>query len=154
MSRMIIAGARPYDGAYEIDFDREFSAREWGWIKRFAGYLPVDVDDRTFGDPELACVLAVIAMHRAGRIQPAEAPAAFEKLEDAPFGSAITIETEPEPESREEPDDRPPPPSSSGNGVTSGAGLPTSSATPPSPPNVIGIRGSDISASAPLTSAT
>jgi hypothetical protein len=153
MSRMIIAGVRPYDGAYEIDFDREFSAREWGWIKRFAGYLPVDVDDRTFGDPELACVLAVIAMHRVGRIGPAEASAAFEKLEDAPFGSAITVETEPEPEPQED-ERRPPPPSSSGNGVTSGAGSPTSSATPPSPPNAIGIRGSDTSVSDPLMSAS
>jgi hypothetical protein len=154
MTRIVIADARPYDGTYELDLEREFSAREWGWVKRLAGYLPVDVDDRTFGDPELACVLAVIAMHRAGRIQASEAPAAFEKLQDVPFGSAITaVDTEP-PEPQDGAPGRPPQPSSTANGAISGGGSPTSLANPPSPPNATGTPGSDTSGSVPSTSAT
>ena len=37
-------------------------------------------------------MLAVIAMRRAGRIQPAEVAGIFERLADAPFGTTITIE--------------------------------------------------------------
>lgn len=148
MSRIIIAGIKPYDGSYELDLEQEFSTREWGWIKRFAGYLPVEVDDRALGDPELACVLAVIAMHRADRIAPSEARGVFEKLADAPFGSAITIENDPEPQ--EEDDAGPPPRSSNANGATSGAGSPTSSENPTAPG---GIPDSATSAFAPPTSA-
>ena len=150
MSQIVIHGVKPYDGAYDIDFNREFSAREWGWIKRFAGYLPLEVDDRTFGDPEMAVVIALIAMHREGRIQTSEARATFDKLADAPFGTSITVEVDTPEEDDEQ---RPPPPSSSGNGATSGADSKTSSATPNQTLDATGTPGLVTSPSAPTTSA-
>src|SRR3954469_19473391 len=88
---LTVTGVKPYDGSYELELEQELTTREWGWIKRLAGYLPLAVTDDAFGDPELACVLTVIAMRRTGRIAPGEAPAVFDRLADAPFGSAITV---------------------------------------------------------------
>lgn len=149
--QIVIAGVKPYDGRYDLDLGQELTTREWGWIKRLAGYLPSNLTDDSFSDPELGCVLAVIAMRRAGRIQPAEVVGVFEKLADAPFGSAISIEGEPDAEGVEE---GPPPGSSSLNGATSGAASPTSSEIPASPPSPTGTPASDISVSAPQTSVT
>ena len=92
MDYIVLAGVKPYDGRYELDLSREMSSREWGWIKRLAGYLPVTMDENTFSDPEFACVLAVIALHRASKVETREVPAVFEKIADAPFGTTITIE--------------------------------------------------------------
>ena len=50
-----------------------FTTREWGWIKKHSGYLPLTVEEGFRGaDPELITVFAVIALHRAGKIQTAD----------------------------------------------------------------------------------
>lgn len=149
---IVITGAKPYDGRYELDLTHELTTREWGWIKRLSGYLPSTLTDDSFSDPEFGSVLAVIAMRRAGRIQPAEVVAVFERLADAPFGSTITIEGDPAEDEGE--DVLPPPGKSSSSNGTSGAASPPSSATPASNPRPTGTRASVTSASAPAMSAS
>ena len=48
---------------------RELTTREWGWIKRLSGYLPLNIEDG-LGDPELVIVFAAIALRRAGKVEP------------------------------------------------------------------------------------
>ena len=44
MDWLTIKGVPPWDGRYEFDLeDRELTTREWGWIKRWSGYLPLTV---------------------------------------------------------------------------------------------------------------
>jgi hypothetical protein len=150
VDRIVIEGVRPYDGRYDLDLGVDLTTREWGWIKRLAGYLPLGLTDDAFGDPEFACVLAAIAMRRAGRIQASEVPRVFERLADAPFGSTIRIESDDE-QDESQPD---PPASSSSNGVTSGTGSPTNSGTPATPPKPTGTPASATSRSGPVMSAT
>ena len=151
MDRIVVEGVQPYDGRWDFDLvGRELTTREWGWIKRLAGYLPVDLDEKELGDPELITVFAAIALRRAGRIEAREVPQAFERLSDAPFGSAITLETE----EAEEDDAGPPPPSSSENGDVSGAfSTPRSETSEPSP-RASGTPASATSESGPPTSVT
>jgi hypothetical protein len=149
-SQIVITGVSPYDGRYDLDREREFTTREWGWVKRLAGYLPVQVTSDAFGDPELICVFAVVAMCRAGRIQPAQVPDVFARLADAPFGvSTITVVTDDAGD--EEPPD-PTPGSSTFTGDTSGAGSLTRSESPAPPPSPTGNHASAISGSVPVTS--
>lgn len=126
--RIQIDGVRPYDGSYELDWDDELTTREWGWVKRLSGYLPLDLE-RAADDPEFACVLAVIAMRRAGKIDTAELLTVFERLIDAPFVAAITLEFDAadEPEEPEADDAGPPASSSNGSETSSGAASPPSS---------------------------
>jgi hypothetical protein len=150
MDHIVIAGVAPYEGRWEFDLDqRELSTREWGWIKRLAGYLPLTIEEG-LTDPELIVVFACIALRRAGKVEPGDVPRVFEQLSDAPFGSAITMETDvaEEPEG----DAGPPTPSSTGNGDTSGPGSPTSSETSPSPRSLSGMLVSATSESAPSRS--
>ena len=98
MDYIVIEGVRPYDGRYEFDLaGQELTTREWGWIKRLSGYLPLTVEEG-LSDPELIVVFAAIALRRAGKVEPKEVPEVFERLSDAPFGAAITMETEAEEE--------------------------------------------------------
>lgn len=149
MDHMIIDGSPPYNGRYELDWSQDLTTREWGWIKRLAGYLPLTLTDEAFGDPEFACALAVIALRRAGKIQSSEVPRVFDRLAEAPFGSTIRFEGEPEQEDAEE--GRPPPPSSSSNGAISGGASPTSSGPPAVIPRLTGTPASATSVSAPAT---
>lgn len=123
MTEVVISGMKPYDGRYELDFAQEMTTREWGWMKRLAGYLPLAMKDDSFGDPEVMCVLAVIAMRRAGRIEAAEVPRLYERLLDLPFGEAVTIASDPE----QAPSPPPTTPSSDGNASTSGTSSKNSS---------------------------
>ena len=61
---LTVAGVKPWDGRYEFDLNgRELTTREWGWIKRHSGYLPLTIDEGFNGaDPEL---FACFAAHRA-----------------------------------------------------------------------------------------
>ena len=94
MDFIVVEGVRPYDGRYEFDLaGQELTTREWGWIKRLSGYLPLTVEEG-LSDPELIVVFAVIALRRAGKVEPKDVPAVFERLSDAPFGAAITMETD------------------------------------------------------------
>ena len=139
--RVIIHGVPPYDGSYELDWDREFTVREWGWIKRHAGYLPLTIGGDAFADPELISILAVIVLRRAGTIQPDDVPRVFDRFLDAPFGSTITIEGEPT-----EDDASPPAASSNGNDTSSGPSSKTSSETSAQNPPASGNPSSAISA--------
>jgi hypothetical protein len=151
--RIVIAGIPPYDGRYDLDFDSELTTREWGWIKRFAGYLPATMGDDAYSDPELVCAMAVIVLRRAGRIEPREAPAMFDRVADAPFGSTITVELD---EAAEEVEDDAGPPAESSNAseLSSGDSSTTSSETSELTQPLYGIPGSDTSVSVLSTSAT
>jgi hypothetical protein len=150
--QIVIAGVKPYDGRYQLDFDDDLTTREWGWIKRLAGYMPFTLEEGgAGGDPELACIFAAIALRRAGRVEASEVPAVFDRLADAPFGSAITIEAD---EEKPEDDAGPPGRSSNENGASSGDASQTSSDTLVLHPNASGTHGSAASASGPTTSVT
>ena len=92
-TRMVVKGVRPFDGEYELDDDRTFNAREWNWIKRISGYMPLTVADGfAGGDPDLFVALAVIAMCRAGKIERTEGLRVAEALAEAPFdGTTIQL---------------------------------------------------------------
>src|SRR4051812_32913882 len=149
---LVVAGVKPYDGSYTLDLEQELTTREWGWVKRLAGYLPLAVTDDAYGDPEFACVLTVIAMRRSGRIDAGEVAGVFDRLADAPFGAAITVHDEDQ--DAGEGDDRPPMAGPSANASTSGDASATSSETPAAPPSATGTPASATSASGPLTLAT
>ena len=114
MNWITIVGVRPYDGRYEFDLgNQELTTREWGWIKRHTGYLPLTLEEEFRGsDPELYAIFAVIAIRRAGKIDQGEVPALFERICDAPFGATIRMEFDDDVE--EEDADSPPPESSTG----------------------------------------
>lgn len=92
-TRIVVKGARPYDGEYPLDTDRAFNTREWNWIKRIAGYMPNTIKDGfDGGDPDLWVALAVIAMAREGRIDRTEGVRVAETLAEVPFdGAGIQI---------------------------------------------------------------
>lgn len=91
--RFIIDGVRPYDGEYPFDPHAEMTTTEWGWIKKLSGYKPMTVQQGIAdGDPELFVALAVVAMHKEGKIQKTQALGAAARIADAPFGSAIRFE--------------------------------------------------------------
>ena len=93
MARIVITGIPPYDGDYELDSDRAFNAREWRWIKKVSGYMPLTVSEGfEGGDPDLFVALAIIAMAREGRVTKDEGLRVADVLAEAPFdGAAITM---------------------------------------------------------------
>lgn len=93
MAKIVISGIRPHDGEYELDVDRAFNTREWMWIKKVSGYLPMNVQEGfAGGDPSLFVALAVIAMCRSGKIERNEGLRVADELAEAPFdGAAITM---------------------------------------------------------------
>ena len=147
MDWVIVDGVRPYDGRYLFDIEgRELTTREWGWIKRLSGYLPLTLEEGfRGGDPELFAAFAVIALRRDGKIDAREAPAVFERIVDAPFGSTIRMETDTDQE--QEDDAGPPLPSSTAKPSTSGGGSRTSSETSDETPAVTGTPASELSPS-------
>ena len=92
-TRIVVKGMRPWDGEYELDTDRAFSSREWHWIKRVSGYLPLTVREGFAGqDPDLYVALALIAMCRNGRIQRDAWQRVAEQMAEAPFDAqSITL---------------------------------------------------------------
>jgi len=152
MDWMVIERVPPYDGRHPLDPDIEFSTREWGWIKRLTGYMPLTVDEAfQGGDPELYAVLAVIALHRAGKVDAAGVPGLWERFQDTPFSSSFRFESDAEPT---EADAGPPAGSSSGNTGSSGDESTTSSETSPSHRNGSGTPESGSSVYDPATWAT
>lgn len=153
MDYLVIQGRTVYDGRYEFDTEgREFSVREWGWIKRHAGYLPGNVTEGYSGaDPELFCVFAVIALVRAKRIGTADVPRAMEVLLDAPASLTIRLESDDE-ELQEEEEVLPPSPSpsSSENGRFSGDDSRTNSETSDETPPATGTPDLATSESRPV----
>lgn len=122
MDYLSIEGVRPYDGRYEFDLrSATFSVREWGWIKRYSGYLPLTIDDGLAGsDAELMAVFALIALARARRISPDEIAEAWDRFADAPGVVSVRLELNRE-EVAEEALPPSPPRSSGENGRSSGA---------------------------------
>ena len=141
----IVLDVAPYEGRWEFDLDgRELSTREWGWIKRLSGYLPLTIEEG-LADPELITVFACIALRRAGKVEPRDVPGVFEQLSDAPFGSSIVMETDTEEVAGEA---GPPPSSSNANGGSSGAASSPNSETSQPALSSSGTPGSATSASA------
>ena len=146
----MITGVPPWDGRYPFDIaDNEPTTREWGYIKRFSGYLPTTVEDGLKGaDPELICAFAVIALRRAGKAGNDDVAGLYERLADAPFGAAVQLETD----STEEGDVGPPAGSSDGSSSSSGNDSTRSSETSPVSPPISGIPGSAGSELPPMVS--
>lgn len=149
MPAIILTGVQPYDGRYPLQLEGDlFTIHEWGWIKRFAGYLPATVwDGFDGGDPELMATFAVIALHRAGRITSRDAPDVFAQIGHGQLGAQLQIEADPG-DAEAEDDASPPRSSLNGSGTTSGPDSPTSSASPAASPSAIGMRDSATSESA------
>jgi hypothetical protein len=147
MNWLVIEGVKPWDGRYEFDLDRqELTTREWGFIKRYSGYLPTTLEEGIEGaDPEFFCVVAVIALRRAGRIGNADVQQTFDRFADAPFGTTIRLEGDDEPAPEADAD---PSASSSSKPNGSGDGSRTSSETSPVIPPASGIPASATSTSA------
>jgi hypothetical protein len=153
--QVVIQGVRPYDGSYELDLDGQpLTTREWGYIKRHAGYLPLTLDENTFADPEFVAVLAVIAVRRAGTIEEREITGLLDRLFDAPFGATVTIETDGADLDEEGDADGPPAGSSDSRPSSNGADSTTASDSSENPPKPTGPRRSDTSGSAPAMSVT
>lgn len=148
---LTLRGVAPYDGRYDIDLaESEFTNREWGWIKRFSGYLPATFDDAVRGgDAEFWCVFALILLHRQHRITKADVAEVFELLQDAPY-AAVAVEID----VHDEGDAGPPPRSSNGNEPTAGPFSSASSDSPATPQSPTGTPGSGTSVSVPVTSAS
>ena len=89
MARIAIRGIKPWDGEYDLDTERAFNAREWRWIKKVSGYMPLTVSDGfAGGDPDLFVALAVVAMCRAGKIDREDGLKVADQLAEAPFDGA------------------------------------------------------------------
>jgi hypothetical protein len=142
----IVISAPPYDGRWEFDLEGlELTTREWGWIKRLSGYLPLTIEEG-LSDPELICVWACVALTRAHKVERKDVPSVFEQLSDLPLS---TIKMETDVEEKAEDDAGPPPSSSSGSGGSSGAASGPSSETLVIPPNRSGTPDSVTSESGP-----
>jgi hypothetical protein len=151
MDQMVVDGVKPWDGRYQFDVAyQELTTREWGWVKRLTGYMPLTIEQGLAGaDPELLAVFAAIALRRAGKITADEVPAVYERFVDLPPGVA-RYETEP----AEDGDAGPPAGSSNGSSSTSGDDSPTSSASSDATTPATGTRDWATSVSAPTISAT
>ena len=119
-TRIVVKGVPPYDGEYELDTDRAFSTREWHWIKKIAGYMPLTVGEGfAGGDPELFVAVAVIAMCRSGKIRREDALQVAEHIAEAPYElTTITLVGG----AQEEAEDELPPGLTSGHAGSSGSG--------------------------------
>jgi hypothetical protein len=150
VNTITIRNQPPWDGTYEFGELDMFTVREWGWLKRFANIHPATlVDALRNADAELVAVIAVIGLHRAGRINPDDAPRVFERFGDGPMATSFDLDFG----AAEEGGDAvgPPPPSSTTKSGSSGDSSPTSSETSPSPPNGSGSPPSATSLYAPVT---
>jgi hypothetical protein len=129
MDWIVLTGVKPWDGRYEFDVaEQELTTREWGYVKRLSGYMPLTIEDGLRGgDPELFAVFAAIALRRAGKIQQPEVPDVYERLIDNPAGATIRLEADQPVE--EDAEASPPPAGKPVNGSSSGTDSPTSSAS-------------------------
>ena len=144
MDWIVIEGVQPWDGRYEFDLvGSPLTTREWGWIKRLTGYMPLTLE-RGFdgGDPELFAGFAAIALRRSGKVENSEVADVYERIIDSPFETTIRLESD-SPEQTEA-DAGPPSRSSNGSPVSSGLVSPTSSETSPGPPSPSGTHASAI----------
>lgn len=164
MDHLVIENFRPYEGRYGMDLSQGITTREWGWLKRLAGYSPLTVEDgyRTY-DPEFWAVFAVILLRRAGKIQTRDVEATFERLVDEDFTSVIRIEFDAGDVAEVDDENADPTGSSTGSIASSGPASSESSETPTTPtsrtpssdpPSPSGTPASASSVSGPTTSET
>ena len=145
--KIVIEGVRRYDGEYDFDIAGEpLTTLEWRWIKKISGYLPLTVSVGWMGeDADLFVAFAVIALHRAGKIDKDEALVVASRFDDSPTAAirlvGDPVEAEADPREAPEPSEQ--------NGTSGGHSSPTSdppgqtpSATgsPDSPRSVISAR--------------
>lgn len=135
MDRLLIRGVQPWDGDYPFDLDTEpFTYREWGYLKRFSGYLPLTIRDGIVGsDPGLLAALALIVLRRHGRITDSDLTDTHERFLDAPFDLPDGFTVQLEFEQQEDDADSPPTASSNGNSSVSGVRSSVSSGTAGTP---------------------
>lgn len=156
MDWLVIEGVRPWDGRYEWDpfGERPLTYREWEWITRYSGYMPLTIDDGyRGGDPRLYRVFAIVALYRAGKIDESVAGDVHDRFADEAFGKTIRLELGQEAEA-EEADAGPP--SSRPDSKLNGSGDSSSATLGRSehPPTSSGTPASATSESAPARSAT
>ena len=120
MDAIVITGVQPFDGSYDLDLDTSpLTTLEWRWIKQTAGYFPVTISNGfDVSDPDLIVALAVIGMHRAGKIRKEDALRTAEQLADVPVDGASIVFRAGEVED----DARPPEPSVSTSSSPTGSG--------------------------------
>ena len=149
MDYLKISGVPPYDGRYEFDLrSSKFSVREWGWVKRYSGYLPLTIDEGLAGsDAELFAVFAMVALVRARKLAVEDVPDAWERFADAP--GVVTVRLELNREEAEAADALPPLEKSNGNAPDSGDASRTSSETSEETPRATGTPASATSAFLP-----
>ncbi len=143
--RIKITGIAAFEGEYDLDIaDQPLNALEWRWVKKVSGYLPFTIDDGLAGgDPDVVIALAVVAMHRAGKINRDQVLQTADQLADLPFDDAhlqlIAGETA-DPPMGQGSDETP----ASGNGSSgsSGDGSSTTSANPAPSPSATGLHAS------------
>lgn len=136
-----IEGLPPFDGRYEFNLDAgEFTTREWGWVKKHSGYMPLTIEQGSQGgDVDLIVAFTAIALYRAGRLDQAEVAGFIERVQDVDIGAHLTFEVE---DDAEEVDASPPAPSSGESSNTSGDASQTSSETSTNGQNHSGIPSS------------
>lgn len=150
MEYIRLEGLAPWDGRYELNLADEFTTREWGWLKRHSGYMPLTIVQGLEGaDPELFSVFAAIALYRAGKLNQAEVAGFVERCQDVGFGTRIVFESD-----EQEDDAGPPAVSSSESSTISGDASQTSSERSGNGQNPTGIPASASSPSALATWAT
>jgi hypothetical protein len=154
MDWVVIEGVKPYDGRYPFDLEESpLTTREWGWIKRLSGYLPLTLDDGfSGGDPELFSCFAAIALRRAGVVDTRQVAEVFDRIVDNPFETTIRMESDAPAEEEPEGDASPPPPSSSASGPDSGPSLTNGSGDSDEIPGRSGMPESATSESPPTRS--
>jgi hypothetical protein len=121
-----IEGLKPFDGRYEFNLDAgEFTTREWSWIKKHAGYMPLTIEQGAQGgDVDLIVTFTAIALYRADRLDQAEVASFIERVQDVDIAAHIAFDVE---DDAKEADASPPPPKSDESSSTSGDASPASS---------------------------
>lgn len=128
MDKIVIKGARPYDGEWEFD-SGFFTNRELHTIKRISGLRAGELNEALkAGDTDLVVALAVVALQRHGK-QVDE-----DTIWDAEGGDVQFVGV---PDTSEEGDEGPPGVAAPSDG-SSGAALTDSSEPPASPPSRTG----------------
>ena len=87
---------KPYAGRYPFVPLEEMSTTEWGWMIDIAGCLPLKVDEALQGgDPRVVTMVAVVALHRAGKVAEADVPQAYKRLAGQPAFTTVDFITDP-----------------------------------------------------------